>query len=130
MRKRVGVVGVSLIALALVGCDTSSSRSGPTTATSARPAIEHNACWSAVDALSNEISAATNASDIPTSSVLASFRACGEAASWKKYADIDQIDDEISGLGDTSGPFTASTALEFLCVRFEKQRNSETCRLR
>jgi hypothetical protein len=80
--------------------------------------------------LSNDISAATNTSDIHASSVLASFRACGVAASWKKYADIDKIGNEISGLGDTSGPFTTSTALDLLCVRFDEPRNSVTCRLR
>ena len=128
MRNAMGVIGASMIALVLVsGCDTS-SRSSPTPASSTT-VVEHNACWSAVDELSNEISAATNSADIRAAIVLASFRACGEAGSWKKYADIDKVASEIGGLGDTSGPFTASSALALLCRQFDKSSSSNVCKL-
>src|SRR4029079_1612753 len=97
MNKAIGVIGAVLIALVLAGCG-SSSRSSPTPPSTT--AVEHNACWSAVDELSNEISAPSSAADIHAAIVLASFRACGEPGSWKKSADVDQVASELGGLGD------------------------------
>jgi hypothetical protein len=130
MHKPMSIVGalVAALLLTLVTGGCSSSGSSPTPGPSSTNPIPHNACWSAVDELSNELSAAASASDLPAEVVLTSFRACGTAGNWKKYAGIDKIADEVSGLGDTSGSFNSASALALLCQRFDQSSTSPTCK--
>jgi Protein of unknown function (DUF2510) len=86
-------------------------------------------CAKAVDALSADITLATNAADISSSPVKKSFDECGGPELWKVSADVDNIGDEIQSKGDMNPSATMSTddALDFLCARFDSGNSTDTC---
>jgi hypothetical protein len=107
-----------VVLLAALSCSSSSSSAG-------------GGCPKAVDALSANIGAVTNASDISASVAKDSLLRCGGPASWKLSAGVDQIGAKIGSLGDMNDPsMSTGTALDFACSRYDPTNSTDTCKLR
>lgn len=88
-------------------------------------------CPKAIDALSANIGSTTNAADIDPTLVKTSFSECGGPATWKLSAGVDKIGTQIGQRGDMDGSsLSTSTALDFLCSRFDSGNSTDTCKLR
>jgi hypothetical protein len=108
-------------------CSSDSSPTPP--ASTVPPPTIPAPCQSAVDDLSNELSAATDLGEVPRTVIGASLRTC-DPASWQGAAERDRVQGALGGLGDVDGPLTVREALDLLCTRFDAARSTQSCKPR
>ncbi len=94
------------------------------------PTAARDGCRSSVDALANDLSAASARADVDAPTVSASLRACPSPALWELYARVDRIAGALGGLADAGGAYTTSSALADLCAHYDRAAATVPCRLR
>jgi hypothetical protein len=86
-------------------------------------------CAKSTDALEASFSGASTTDDINAADVTSSLRACGGPATWRLYAKVDHVGETIGSMGDMNDPtMSSSTALDFLCSRFDANNSTDTCK--